>query len=94
MKILVVSNFFPPHFVGGAEIVAFQLAQALAARGHSVRVFAGDASRNQPGYDTTDDLHEGLPVRRVALTHKDFQAGGNDVAHPEVDALFGELLDT
>lgn len=94
MKILVASNFFPPHFVGGAEIVAFQQAHALAARGHDVRVFAGDARRNQPGYDTTDDDYEGLPVRRVVLSHKDFQPGGNDVAHPQVDALFGQLLDT
>jgi len=94
MKILVASNFFPPHFVGGAEIVAFQQAQALAARGHDVRVFAGDARRNQPGYAINDDVYEGLPVRRVALSQQDFQLGGNDVAHLQVDALFDQWLDT
>lgn len=94
MKILVASNFFPPHFVGGAEIVAFQQAQALAARGHDVRVFAGDISRNQPGYAVDDDMYESLPVRRVSLSQRDFQPGGNDVAHPQVDALFGQWLDT
>lgn len=93
MKILVVSNFFPPHFVGGAEIIALQQAQALAARGHEVRVFAGDSSREEAGYPVRDESYEGLLVRRVSLTRADFQPGGNDLAHLAVDARFSRQLD-
>jgi glycosyltransferase involved in cell wall biosynthesis len=40
-RILIVSNLFPPHVVGGAEVVAHRQAQELQARGHLVSVFAG-----------------------------------------------------
>jgi glycosyltransferase involved in cell wall biosynthesis len=40
-RILIVSNLFPPHVVGGAEVVAHRQAHQLQARGHSVSVFAG-----------------------------------------------------
>lgn len=93
MKILVVSNFFPPHFIGGAEIIAFQQARALQQRGHAVRVFAGDNSRRLPGYPLSEDQHEGLAVTRIALQPSDFTPGGNNVAHPAVDAHFARLLD-
>lgn len=93
MKILVVSNFFPPHFIGGAEIIAYQQAKALAERGHEVRVFAGDNSRRLPGYPLSEDVHDGLPVTRVALQPSDFAPTGNNVAHPEVDAHFARLID-
>ena len=40
-RILIVSNFFPPRTIGGAEIVASRQARALAARGHEVVILAG-----------------------------------------------------
>jgi glycosyltransferase involved in cell wall biosynthesis len=40
-RILVVSNLFPPHVVGGAEVIAYRQARQLRARGHPVTVFAG-----------------------------------------------------
>lgn len=42
MNILVVSNVFPPGFVGGFELGASEVAAGLAARGHQVTVLAGD----------------------------------------------------
>lgn len=39
LKVLVVSNFFPPHFLGGAEIIAYEYAKELKSLGHEVRVF-------------------------------------------------------
>ncbi len=67
-SILVVSNFFPPHAIGGAEIVAFRQARALAARGHRVTVLAGaEPSANAPAGTLNFDIYEGLPVYRLAL---------------------------
>ena len=65
-RILVVSNFFPPQTVGGAEIVAFRQARAMKARGHQVVVLAG-AQSDEPAGSLTFDVYETLPVYRVAL---------------------------
>jgi glycosyltransferase involved in cell wall biosynthesis len=59
---------FPPHTIGGAEIVAFRQARALAARGHAVVVLAGAASSQEiPAGTLNFDTYEGLPVYRLAL---------------------------
>ncbi|MBD3876339.1 glycosyltransferase family 4 protein [Pseudomonas kunmingensis] len=93
MKILLISNFFPPHFIGGAEIIAHRQALALQARGHEVRVLAGDNSRPQPGYPVLHETFDDMPVTRVALQPADFAPTGNNVAHPEVDDIFDALVD-
>jgi glycogen synthase len=36
MKILVISNLYPPHYIGGFEIRCLQVSNALAERGHDV----------------------------------------------------------
>jgi glycogen synthase len=38
MRILVVTNFYPPHHVGGYELGCRDVVQGLLARGHDVRV--------------------------------------------------------
>jgi len=38
MKILMVSNFYPPHYRGGYEVRCKQVAEAMQQRGHEVRV--------------------------------------------------------
>lgn len=38
MRILLVSNLFPPEFIGGYELIAAALARRLAAEGHEVLV--------------------------------------------------------
>jgi glycosyltransferase involved in cell wall biosynthesis len=55
MHILFVSEYFPPHVMGGGELSAFELVRALARRGHRVSVltsrFAGD-----PDEETRDGV--------------------------------------
>jgi glycosyltransferase involved in cell wall biosynthesis len=41
VKILVLSNLYPPDFIGGYEIACGQLAEALRDRGHDVLVATG-----------------------------------------------------
>lgn len=38
MRILIVSNYYPPHFVGGYELGCHEVVQSLRARGHRVTV--------------------------------------------------------
>lgn len=49
MRILLVSNIFPPGFVGGYELGAFEVAQRLARRGHEVRVLTSDYCLDERG---------------------------------------------
>jgi len=42
LKILVISNLFPPHVLGGYEILCGQVRDGLAARGHEVAVLTSD----------------------------------------------------
>lgn len=38
MRVLVISNLFPPHAIGGYELGCAEVVEALAARGHDVAV--------------------------------------------------------
>ena len=42
MKILVVTNLYPPHHVGGYELGCRDVVEKLRARGHAVRVLTGN----------------------------------------------------
>lgn len=92
MKVLVISNFFPPHVIGGAEIIAHHQARALVDRGHDVRVLAGDNSHGLPGYPIQTEVFDGLPITRVSLTQRDFAPTGNNVSHPGVERIFLDLI--
>jgi glycosyltransferase involved in cell wall biosynthesis len=70
--ILIVSNFFPPETIGGAEIVAYRQARALAARGYEVTVLAGaQPSDKRPPGTLSFDLYEGIPVYRLSVRSLD-----------------------
>lgn len=42
MRVLIVSNIFPPGFIGGYELGALDVARGLDAAGHVVRVLTSD----------------------------------------------------
>ena len=42
MRILVVSNLYPPHHLGGYELGCQEAVEGLKARGHDVRVLTSD----------------------------------------------------
>ncbi len=48
MKILFVSNLFPPNVVGGYERLACNVADALAERGHEVEVLTSNYGSKTP----------------------------------------------
>ena len=67
-RVLIVSNLFPPHVVGGAEVVAQRQARALAARGYDVVVFAGRFTQEERELGALSiEVDEGFPVYRVAI---------------------------
>lgn len=67
MRILVVSNVYPPHIIGGAEIIAHHWAKEYRAQGHEVASFAGwQMGGHEPYSEFTEDV-EGLRVHRIVI---------------------------
>ncbi len=64
LRIGVVSAHYPPNFVSGGTLLPQRFARALAARGHTVHVFAGWLGRGRTPLQAWDEVDEtGLPVR-------------------------------
>ncbi len=47
MRILVVSNLYPPYFMGGYELICCDVVQGLRKRGHEVTVFTSTYGVNK-----------------------------------------------
>ncbi len=61
MRILIITNLYPPHVLGGYEIGCRSVAAGLHARGHHVEVLAGHAPI--ASYDDPYWVHRVLDVR-------------------------------
>lgn len=51
MRILVLSNFYPPHYIGGYELGCRDVVEALRSRGHEVSVLTSFYGRDKPESD-------------------------------------------
>ena len=51
MRMLVVSNFYPPHHIGGHELACSEAVQALGERGHQVKVLTSSYGLARPETD-------------------------------------------
>ncbi|MBN2859033.1 MAG: glycosyltransferase family 4 protein [Sphaerochaetaceae bacterium] len=56
MRILIISNLYPPHVLGGYEILCGQVVGHLTARGHEVHVLTSDFRDGTSGEDVTRSL--------------------------------------
>ena len=93
MKVIIVSNAYPPHFIGGAELIAHSQAKALKKRGHDVVVFAGELNDIAERYSTNRDTYEGIPVNRICLHAKDYSADFFNFYHKPVHEAFINLIE-
>ena len=72
MKVLIVTNLYPPHHHGGYELRCAQVAEHLLASGHDVRVVT---SRYRVGGTTHaaaigEDVVGSIPVSRFLRHHR------------------------
>ncbi|MBK8161654.1 MAG: glycosyltransferase family 4 protein [Gammaproteobacteria bacterium] len=67
MKIAVITNLFPPHYVGGFEIRCEQVSRALAARGHEVVVLTSVNGVDQPVVESGE-----IAVHRIFDLYRQF----------------------
>jgi glycogen synthase len=63
MRILVLSNLYPPHYVGGYELRCRDITEALQARGHSVYVLTSNHTVD------TEESERGSSVERSLRVH-------------------------
>lgn len=63
MRILFLSNFYPPHWIGGYELGCQSVVEALVRRGHECHVLTSSYKAN-----TASDTASTYPVSRT-LTH-------------------------
>ena len=61
MKILVVSNYYPPHYVGGYELGCHDVVEGLKAKGHQVQVLTSrygvDGEKREDGVIRCFQMH-------------------------------------
>jgi glycosyltransferase involved in cell wall biosynthesis len=87
MRILVVTNLYPPHYIGGYELICQTVVEALRARGHTVAILASDhvveAARRlsgDPGVERVLKINGlyGHPWHRIHRLQK-LEAQNNDL---------------
>lgn len=76
LKVLVVSQLFPPNALGGSEVVAYEQSKMLKDMGFDVRIFAGKLddtkerffiTREKGAFDITR-----INLHRIDFWHNDF----------------------
>lgn len=75
MRILALTNWYPPHHYGGYELSCFDVMTRLARRGHDVAVLCSD--QRLPGAVPDDAGHEAVVERSLRLYHD-----GEDLVRP------------
>lgn len=75
MRILTITNWYPPHHFGGYELSCRDVMLRLVERGHDVHVLCGDTVVS--GAEQADPEHERRVARRLRLYHS-----GQDLLRP------------
>jgi glycogen synthase len=102
MRVLFVSNLYPPNVVGGYERLCFEVASAFAARGHEVDVLAsghGGGTAEYPGQTVRrtlrllagEQIYDPFPgdaAARDALNRANLDALRDAIAEARPDAIF------
>src|SRR6476661_4182153 len=63
MRILALTNLYPPHYLGGYELICYMVVNELRARGHEVQILtsdhlvAGKPSVREDGIDRVLKIH-------------------------------------
>ncbi len=92
MRILLVTNGYPPTAFGGVEVYTRDVATALAAQGHQVAVFCRDSDPDAADYTISEDVVDGVPVTRVVNDFKTIESFDQTYRDEHIDAIFDDLL--
>lgn len=92
MRILLISNGYPPREVGGVELYTAEVAQGLVARGHEVCVLCRTRALDQREYAVLDEVVAGVPVRRIVNDFLDVRALADFDRNRGIERLVADFL--
>jgi glycosyltransferase involved in cell wall biosynthesis len=69
VRVLTITNWYPPHHHGGYELSCYDVMTRLVKRGHDVQVLCGDTLLGSPASGAFDADHERRVRRRLRLYH-------------------------
>ncbi|MEK6577868.1 MAG: glycosyltransferase family 4 protein [Bdellovibrionota bacterium] len=92
MRILYVTDSFPPESVGGAGQVVFDMAKGMIANGQDVSVLSATTKKENAGAG----IYEGISVRRIFSSQKpqffrSYLAANNPFIKKEFQEIVDEL---
>ncbi len=93
MKILLVSNGFPPSGQWGTEFYTYQLAIGLKARGHEVSVFCPKRLDRAPRYTLERSKRYGIKLVEIYNGGDPRKSFADSYQNERVEIAFAELLD-
>ncbi|MBU1007098.1 MAG: glycosyltransferase [Candidatus Omnitrophica bacterium] len=91
MKLLIVSDLFPPDCQGGAEVVAYNQAKALKKLGHNIVIFCGGINDRIGNYSLLRQ-RKGFIINRVNF-HNAVANSGSKQKTEAVSRYFRRVLD-
>ncbi|MFO0952830.1 MAG: glycosyltransferase family 4 protein [Isosphaeraceae bacterium] len=100
MRVLVLSNFYPPDVMGGYEVACAQATDGLLARGHDVRVLSatprqpvvGDPPHVRRRFVLAEEWNENV-MGDLAITHLLTHAASRFVSAHNIHVLSAELAE-
>jgi glycosyltransferase involved in cell wall biosynthesis len=92
-KVIFCCNAYPPHFIGGAELIAHQQAKALKRLGFDIHVFAGELDNAGKRHSVRRDSFDGLTVYRVCLHAEDYSYDFFNFTHRNIEDVFDDILE-
>lgn len=92
MRVLLISNGYPPRELAGIELYTARIARGLAARGHEVRVLCRTRGLDQREYTVLDEVVDGVPVRRIVHDFLDARALADFDRNGRVEQLVADSL--
>ena len=92
MRILQVSNGFPPTAVAGVEQYTRSVSRALADR-HEVYVLCSERAPNRAEYALIDEEADGLKIRRTVNNFRDVSTFEDLYINKRIERSFGEYVD-
>ena len=94
MKILLVSNGFPPRAFGGVEVYVEKLARELTLRGHQIVVFCRDSNPDLPDYHLAVEDQDGVQVYNVVNDYKNIKKFDDFFEDVAIEKIFEQILST
>jgi len=88
MKILVLSDDFPPEVAGGAGMMAFRISREFARKGHEVLVVAATGNPSGEG----ESRFEGMAVQRIFSKYHPRWRSYISLRNPRVVSKLGKII--